>query len=80
MANPNQYSTIIIEDRFLEKVALMANGCWLWTGTIMRHGYGSIINNGKTYTGHRVSHEIFKGKVPKGMVVDHTCHAPRTCE
>ena len=80
MANPNQYSTITLEDRFFEKVALMANGCWIWTGSIMRHGYGLIQNNGKSLTGHRVSYELFKGPVPKGLVVDHTCHDPRTCD
>lgn len=48
------------------------NGCWEWTGCIIR-GYG-YISNGTASTGvHRISYEFFKGKIANGMAIDHLC-------
>lgn len=63
-------------ERFLSRIAILDNGCWNYTFSKCQ-GYGVfyIRSNGKTksYRAHRVSWEIFKGKIPEGMVLDHIC-------
>lgn len=51
------------------------SGCWLWTGTIFRNGYGRM-NFGYRGSGrgaHRVAWELYHGHVPEGMCVLHRC-------
>lgn len=48
-------------------------GCWIWQGSIGRHGYGQIQWKNKSTVAHRVMHEIHKGEIPKGLIVDHLC-------
>lgn len=49
-------------------------GCWLYTGYLNADGYGQVFVDGKMERVHRISHEIFKGAIPEGFEVDHTCH------
>ena len=52
-------------------------GCWLWLGPVMGTGkyqYGCIA--GTTIYAHRKSYELYKGKIPVGSVVRHTCDTP----
>ena len=61
--------------RFFEKVQ-KTRECWNWTAST-KNGYGNIgisVNKKKTilYT-HRVSYQIFKGKIGEGLVVMHSC-------
>jgi hypothetical protein len=55
------------------------SGCWLWTGHIGRFGYGimsvRLEKFGKQIKrfAHRASYEVFVGKVPKGLCLDHLC-------
>lgn len=57
-------------------------GCWIWTGSPNRTGYGqfSIMENGKRLgtVAHRVVFEHFKHKIPDGLVLDHLCRV-RMC-
>lgn len=54
--------------------------CWQWTGTLDRCGYGIISNHvgvkPMKVSAHRVSWEIFRGAIPSGMCVCHTCDNP----
>lgn len=62
-----------VEKRFLEKVIKTEN-CWIWTGA--RHGnkgYGSFGWDGKVGKAHRFSYCNYKGIIPKGLCVMHTC-------
>lgn len=60
-------------DRFESKFA-KTDGCWLWQGTVNnRWGYGQFFANRKTYRAHRFSYEFFKGAIPAGADVCHTC-------
>lgn len=53
-------------------------GCWLWTGATASHGYGELhYGDGKRPKAHRVSYELFRGEIPKGMFVCHTCDVRR---
>lgn len=55
-------------DRNLDKSS-SPTGCWLWTGDRYGVGYGRVANR----SAHRVSFEIFKGPIPAGLVVMHSC-------
>ena len=60
------------QKRFWSKVN-KTEGCWQWKGTIETDGYGHICVNYKLIYAHRISYEIFKGKIPKGLTIDHLC-------
>lgn len=61
-----------LEVRFLAKVK-KTDTCWLWTAGTNGNGYGMIkANKIKTYA-HRVSYELYKGKIPAGLTIDHLC-------
>jgi len=47
--------------------------CWLWTGAVSSSGYGSVNIKGKRYSPHRLAYEVWKGKIPAGHQIRHTC-------
>lgn len=47
--------------------------CWLWQGSFGSHGYGQYMLQGKQQLVHRIMHELYKGQVPKGHYVMHSC-------
>ena len=49
------------------------SGCWLWTGTIMKNGYGQTTRDSKKVLAHRLSFEYYHGPIPAGMDIDHKC-------
>lgn len=52
-------------------------GCWIWSGAPMQTtGYGRFGKQAKL--AHRASYEAFKGEIPPGIAVRHTCHV-RLC-
>lgn len=77
--------------RFMAKVAVQENGCWMWQGAKDKKGYG-VFSVGSRYNpdgsrrnsmraAHRVSYELFKGPIPEhdshhGMCVLHKCDTP----
>lgn len=50
--------------------------CWLWIGSKFENNYGKFWVSGKNRKAHRVSYEIHKGDIPKGMFVCHSCDNP----
>ena len=52
-------------------------GCWVFTSSICRRGYGHIRDGGKVRLAHRVSWEAFKGEAlePKQLLC-HSCDNP----
>jgi len=48
------------------------NGCWEWTSSIEKTGYGRFWYK-KCITVHRFSFELHKGNIPQGMIVCHAC-------
>ena len=65
-------------DRFEEKIEkIPISGCWIWTGTTYRKGYGHFRRkvNGRwvMYKAHRFSYEQFIGPLPEGLNVLHHC-------
>lgn len=52
-------------------------GCWHFMGGRTNLGYGAITIGRGYYKGaHVISHELYKGKVFKGMFVLHSCDNP----
>ena len=69
-----------ISDRFHAKVNKNGpNGCWTWTGAKKPGGYG-MLRIGRKFGGvaqsHRVSYELYKGVIPSGLHVLHSCDNP----
>jgi hypothetical protein len=67
-----------IEQRLLSRVDKLENGCWLWKGGGRGNGYGSMKVAGKVIDTHVVSYQLYKGEIPKGKMVCHTCDV-RNC-
>jgi hypothetical protein len=68
-----QYKPSLIE-RFWQYVEKSdADSCWNWKGALTKKGYSVFSVNAKYTRGHRFSYELAKGKIPKGLVVDHLC-------
>ena len=69
-----------LKKRFLAKFTQgTPSQCWLWTGAINAQGYGHVHDpDVGARRANRVSWEIFRGKVPVGMHVLHSCDV-RAC-
>ena len=69
-------------DRFMSHVRKDAlTGCWIWTASRNWAGYGRIVIGSRTtgrksVSAHRLSYELFNGKLYPGMDVCHTCDTP----
>lgn len=59
-------------DRFMGKVH-KTETCWLWKGCKNVGGYGLFRFPENTPGAHRVSYELFKGPIPEGLYVLHSC-------
>jgi hypothetical protein len=57
----------------LGKIEKQENGCWEWLGAINVLGYGKASIYDKEILAHRLSYEIFVGKIPTGLILRHTC-------
>ena len=66
---------MVYKERFFKKVN-KTDTCWLWTGALNSKGYGSLRVNGKSVSAHRLSFLWFKGDIPDGMLICHTCDTP----
>ncbi|MDE2096354.1 MAG: HNH endonuclease [Patescibacteria group bacterium] len=61
-------------ERFEEKYIPEPNsGCWLWIGSWGRRNYGGFRVGEFRVRAHRVSWKIYRGPIPKGMHVLHSC-------
>ena len=53
------------------------SGCWLWFGALDGYKkYGCFRVGKKNLRAHRVSWELYRGSIPKGMQVLHKCDVP----
>jgi len=58
-------------DRFIDKVRLLETGCWKWIGGGTK--YGIFWLNRRNISAHKFSYMIYKGEIPPGKFVCHTC-------
>ena len=67
-----KYKTKPSEQRFWEKVE-KTDYCWNWTAYKNPDGYGRFRLVEKMVMAHQFSYESIKGKIPKGLQIDHLC-------
>lgn len=60
----------------LQRYSKAENGCWIWQGGTDKDGYGIIKRFGTPGKAHRLFYETFKGSIPDGMSVCHSCDNP----
>lgn len=65
-----------IQERFLARIVPTLTGCWYWSGSKDADGYGWFSIKKRTISAHRASYEIFVGKIPDGLQLDHLCRTP----
>lgn len=63
-------------DRLLANRKITLSGCWEWTGCRHPTGYGMVTIKRKGHRTHILSYKEFKGPVPSGLLVCHTCDNP----
>lgn len=61
------------EQRFAEKHAPTAAGCWQWTAGKTSAGYGAFWDGTTMVQAHRWAFEHHVGPIPDGLLVHHTC-------
>ena len=57
-------------------VDIKPDGCWKWNGSINAMGYARIRINKKYLGVNRLSYSVFKGDIPGGIFVCHSCDHP----
>ncbi|MBA0362397.1 HNH endonuclease signature motif containing protein [Stenotrophomonas maltophilia] len=66
-----------IKARFEEKVQpVTESGCWIWMAGDFSNGYGCFTVGGVSVKAHRASYLIYKGALPKNLMVCHKCDTP----
>lgn len=62
-----------------ERIKINENGCWEWQKSITRQGYGNFRKGGRIHLSHRVAFEIYVGRIPDGLQIDHLCRNRSCC-
>ena len=63
--------------RFMDKFEIdEKTGCWIWTASRDKDGYGFLKFRGKQDKAHRVAWVLYRGEIPAGLIVCHTCDNP----
>lgn len=65
-------------ERLKRKYDVVDSGCWVWKAALSpsqsgKHPYGIMLYHGRMQMAHRVSYMEHKGKIPKGLQLDHLC-------
>lgn len=64
----------------LRKIPIKVNpetGCWEFQGVYNKKGYGLLRFKGERWLAHRFSYMYYKGPIPRGMMVCHSCDNPK---
>lgn len=64
-----------IKQTLLTRSSLVGE-CRIWDGARTTAGYGELVVNKILWYTHRLSYLLFKGALPKGMSVCHSCDTP----
>ncbi len=69
-----------MKSKIRANIKVSESGCWEWQRSRLPKGYGCIsIGGGKRGYAHRESYKAFKGDIPDGMLIMHTCDNPCCC-
>jgi len=68
-------------ERFADKIECgpEIDSCWEWIGAKNDKGYGSFWLGNINIKSHRFSYELYKGKIPEGLQIDHLCRNKSCC-
>lgn len=66
-------------DRLQKKIKILPNGCWEFTGYVAPKGYGRLWDGKQSRMAHAMAYELFRGIIPDGLLLDHTCHKKDEC-
>lgn len=77
MANIDPINDPAVIARFQKKYRENTNGCWIWTGSKDKDGYGQFRLNGVIQRAHRVSWLIAGQPLDPDKDLDHLCHIRR---
>lgn len=70
----------LIETRIFPRIKVNPlSRCWEWTGTLNGGKYGWINVSKKVWGVHRLMYFLYKGPIPEGLLVCHTCDNRRCC-
>ena len=65
---------IPLTKKFEKSVVVATEGCWSWRGKVINNqGYPMVAHMGKLRLVHRVSWELHRGPIPRGLCVLHRC-------
>ena len=53
-----------------------STGCWIWRGATFRSGHAVVKVCGKSILAYRAFYEFYKGPIPLGTELHHTCWEP----
>ena len=70
--------TVETSQEYISKRVKAEGECWLWTLST-HNGYGKCGFRGRARPAHVVAFEAWKGQVPEGLQVNHTCHNRACC-
>jgi hypothetical protein len=68
-----------VTKRFWNKIQILENDCWFWTGVKDSGGYGRFTVSGVPTMAHRYSYEYFIEPIPEGLIVRHYVCDNRAC-
>lgn len=70
----NKQLKALYAERLLRNVDTTdASKCWTRTGYVGKNGYTRMTIMGEVYSPHRLSYEVFVGRIPVGSQIDHLC-------
>lgn len=67
------------KERLKAKSIVTASGCWEWQGFKVHNGYGETTYHSQKARVHRLAYQLWKGPIPAGMDVCHTCDNRPCC-
>lgn len=72
---PEKFSKTLedLKNNFDELYTVDSNECWKWNRYIHWTGYGHKCVCYRIMMAHRLAWELFKGPIPKGMIILHAC-------
>lgn len=62
-----------LPSHIIDGIQVGPSGCWLWTKSKSRDGYGWASLDNKTHQAHRLVYRLTKGDPPEGAHLDHLC-------
>jgi hypothetical protein len=68
-----------LNQRVLPHIRVTFTECWEWARGTDSFGYGKVRYKGEAHTLHRLMYRLYKGEVPKGLCVCHSCDNPKCC-